>query len=239
MPDKVYCIVQFGDSIYVPVKAEENPYNGKEAYLKGLPNFFGGTRDIIEYDGRRVSKITERSQEKALSDELREESRNHIKVDEAVIATQLTDNNTLLNTQVKGSRYCFYLINIQAGYRSESATEDIWDFSGKSENLSKHEMRYVIKVPIADIIKDAEMPDALLNSPIDQADKELIDRFAGNVLSACSRVFTKKLQTGCDSDYFGKLIQASPYLRNDWNASETRKAFAKLAAVLYSRKTNP
>ena len=239
MPDKVYCIVQLEDSVYIPIKAEKNPYSGRDAYLKGLPNFFGGTRDIIEYDeSGRVTNTIVRTSAEALSAELREESRNKINVDEADISSQLTDANTLLNAQVEESQYWFCLINIQVHQLGMNASQEIWNFCFPSRRWSENEMEYVVKVPIADIIKDAEAPAdlaALLNSPIDQAVKELIDRFAGKVLSACSTVFTKRRPTGCDSDYFGKLIQASPGLCNDWNASETRKAFAKLAAVLCSR----
>lgn len=234
MSDKVYCIVQYGDFIYVPVKAETNPYNGREAYLKGLPNFFGGTKDEIYYEGQKRKEKT-RTAAKALSDELREESQNNINISEADIAGQLTADNMLLNAQVGESQYWFYLINIQAGNLGESATGDIWDFCEESEEQNENEMKCVVKVPIAEVINANEEPhnyEDRPDSPINQ-DNEVIDRFSNKVLSACSIVY----EGNSSPQYFEGLIQdpQNQKVRDDWNTSETRKAFAKLAAVLYSR----
>lgn len=241
MSDKVYCIVQFGDFIYIPVKAEKNPYNGEEAYLKGLPNFFGGTKDEIYYEGQE-RKEKPRTPAEALSDELREESRNYINVSEPDIAGQITNENMLLNMQVAGSQYWFGLISIQTDPIPKKEGEPympqdyILDFYKEFRDPSENEMKCILKVPITDVIKMGEMQadiDALLNMPLDKIADDKIDKFANKVLSACSIVY----EGNKSPQYFLGLIQdpQNQKVHDDWNASETRKAFAKLAAVLYSR----
>lgn len=148
----------------------------------------------------------------------------------------------LLNAQVGESQYWFFLIGIQADPIPTKEGEPyipqdyILDFYEKSEDPSGNEMKCVLKVPISDVIKMEEMQadiDALLNMPPDKIADDKIDKFANKVLSACSIVY----EGNSSPQYFLGLIldPQNQKVHDDWNASETRKAFAKLAAVLYSR----
>lgn len=97
-------------------------------------------------------------------------------------------------------------------------------------------MKCVLKVSVGDIVNMEETKDdvdELLNKPLDKIADDKIDRFANKVLSACSIVYEGE----SSPEYFLGLIRdpQNQKVYSDWYASETRKAFAKLAAVLYSR----
>ncbi len=225
---KVYCIVRTKDYVYVPIKAERSPYNGHPAYLRQLPNFFGGTVEKVWYiNGQRRTK--KRSKQAALCAEIFEESRHTINIEEESILRQM-ENGILLNTEVKQENYSFYLLSIPP--EVNFGPTNVLDLSDPSRPPAEREMDYIIQVPITEIINrvsavaDARTKaDAICHYP--NPNPNVIDEFASKILSACSNI-----QHGYDN-YFTDLLNGDSTLKENWNDSETKKAFAILAAVLF------
>ncbi len=228
---KVYCIVRTKDYVYVPIKAERSPYNGHPAYLRQLPNFFGGTVEKVWYiNGQRRTK--KRSKQAALCAEIFEESRHTINIEEESILRQM-ENGILLNTEVKQENYSFYLLSIPPEACS-FPQDNVWNLREISagQTRAEREMDYIIQVPITEItnrvsaVADAGTEAvAICHDP--NPNPNVIDEFASKILSACSNI-----QYGHDN-YFTGLLNGDPALKEDWNGSETKKAFAILAAVLF------
>ncbi len=225
---KVYCIVRTETDVYIPIKAERNPYNRRRlAYLRQLPNFFGGTVEKVTNTGRQ-----KRSKQAALCAEIFEESRGAINVDESSIAQQM-ENGILLNTEVEQEDYSFYLLSIPQEAFS-FPPNNVWNLREISvgQTPAEREMDYIIQVPITEIINrvsavaDARTKaDAICHYP--NPNPNVIDEFASKILSACSNI-----QHGYDN-YFTDLLNGDSTLKGNWNDSETKKAFAILAAVLF------
>lgn len=256
---KVYCIVRTETDVYIPIKAAINPYTGAPAYLKQLPNFFGGTVEEVTYiNGRLQTK--KRSEHAALCAELSQESRHTINMDEEAILEQM-ENGILLKTKVyreskKGviqENYSFYLLSIPQNPFDDSSQPKAYDLNQISggQTPEEREMNYIIRVPIVEIINrviaaakaeaiaEAET-EAIAEAAIHKAEAEAtaicrkpnpnrnaIDKFASKILSACSNI-----QYRTDS-HFTDLLNGDSTLKNAWDESETKKAFAILAAVLF------
>ncbi len=226
---KVYCIVRTETDVYIPIKAERNPYNRRRlAYLRQLPNFFGGTVEKVTYiDGQLHTE--DRPKPAALCAELLEESRGTINMDEEFIDEQMK-NGLLFETAVNQEDYSFYLLSIpqEVNFRSTN----VLDLRAPSGRREEREMDYIIQVPITDIIgrviaaavTEAEATD-ICHDP--NSNPNVIDKFASKILSACSNI-----QHGYDN-YFTDLLNGDDALKGAWDDSETKKAFAILAAVLF------
>lgn len=254
---KVYCIVKSGTNVYIPIKAEKNPHNGDTAYLKQLPNFFGGT---VKKAGRR-RPADQQLRAQALHKELSEESQDNIGMDAGFILGQMRDG-LLLKTKVNQEDYWFYLLSIPQGVNL--CPIYVLD-KNPSRPGEQREMDFIIQVPIADIInriKAATVAETETD-PAEEAmskarviclepdpDPNMIDEFANKILSACSNILSvhsnilsmhsnilhasyRNIQKEGDR-HFTNLINSNSNteLAGEWNESETRKAFAILAAVL-------
>lgn len=103
---KVYCVLAKEGFVYFPIAAVRAPYMIKgsrpESYLAGMPNFFGGNKNVDER-GREEDDCT------ALAREIAEESQGNIQVEipgEALV-------ELLRRDQEDGNTYRFYLVRTE------------------------------------------------------------------------------------------------------------------------------
>lgn len=103
---KVYCVLAKEGFVYFPIAAVRAPYMIKgsrpESYLAGMPNFFGGNKNVDER-GREEYDWT------ALAREIAEESQGNIQVEipgEALV-------ELLRRDQEDGNTYRFYLVRTE------------------------------------------------------------------------------------------------------------------------------
>ena len=104
---KVYCILMHGGYVYFPIAASKAPYiiDGArpESYLAGMPNFFGGNKDVGK-DGRVEDDCT------ALAREIEEESQGNIQVE---IPEEALEEIFSWNNKENGDTYRFYLVRME------------------------------------------------------------------------------------------------------------------------------
>ncbi len=103
---KVYCILTYGGCVYFPIAAAKAPYiiDGArpESYLAGMPNFFGGNKDVGK-DGRMEDDCT------ALAREIEEESQGNIQVEIPEAALE----EIFRSDEENGDTYRFYLVRLE------------------------------------------------------------------------------------------------------------------------------
>ncbi|MDE6851484.1 MAG: hypothetical protein K2J67_03210 [Lachnospiraceae bacterium] len=137
MAEKVYCIVKRDGNYYIPVKARYNPYNGREAYLACLPNFFGGNieRGECHYLG--------------LAREVREESQGNVSIDAECL--RASNFQLLYHCQYENrnriDHYRFYLVTMteDGDYFHEDVI--LLDNQAARPNAEK-EMSCILKIPV-------------------------------------------------------------------------------------------
>lgn len=103
---KVYCILMHGGYVYFPIAAAKAPYiidgTRPESYLAGMPNFFGGNKDVGK-DGRVEDDCT------ALAREIEEESQGNIQVEIPEAALE----EIFRSDEGNGDTYRFYLVKME------------------------------------------------------------------------------------------------------------------------------
>lgn len=220
MTVKTYCVVSDGVNIYLPVKAKYYPNaagrSADLAYLREIPNFFGG----------RVEQGDRRSYAAALCREVRQESQEIIELQN--IST--TRDNTLKTADITveedgisyRTKYFFWLIEAGAGSRigfgpTELKKELNDDF--EVYEPAYREMESVIKVPIARLTAIA--------ADITQATG--VNAIAESFLKECGKSYG-------DENFFVNILNQSALsgnafvkkLSKNWDDSETKAAFVEL-----------